>query len=132
MIFKKRTQHYYIYQIVWTKQRTLTKSGGLLYLYTMTPHLKRFIELKKSDVLNIVRGYVLMRKMFIDNGVKDRQLLKGEGMTREMYIQREKIIYDLQKLKSEARRFGLIENQGTEFDDYFSELLGRIDDKTPL
>ena len=73
-----------------------------------------------------------MRKMFIDNGVKDRQLQKGEGMTREMYTQREEIIYDLQKLKSEARRFGLIENQGTEFDDYFSELLGRIDEKIPL
>lgn len=104
----------------------------MLYLYTMTPHLKRFIELKKSDVLNILRGYIILRKMFIEHGVKDRQLQKGEGMTREMYIKREEIIYDLQKLKSEARRFGLIENQGNEFDDYFSELLSRIDDKTHL
>ena len=53
-------------------------------------------------------------------------------MTRDMYIQRENIIYDLKKLKSDARKFGLIENSGFEIDDYFTELLGRIDNKTPL
>ena len=70
--------------------------------------------------------------MFIDYGIKDRQLQKGEGMTRDMYDQRENIIYDLKKLKSDARKFGLIEGGGFEIDDYFTELLGRIDKKTPL
>ena len=73
-----------------------------------------------------------MRKMFIDYGIKDRQLQRGEGMTRDMYDQRENIIYDLKKLKSDARKFGLIEGGGFEIDDYFTELLGRIDKKTPL
>lgn len=90
------------------------------------------MELKKADVLNIVRGYIKMRKMFIGHGVKDRQLERGEGMTREMYIQRERIVYDLKKLKSDARKFGLIEGNGLEIDDYFTELLSRIDKKTPL
>ena len=70
--------------------------------------------------------------MFIDYGVTDRQLQRGEGMTRDMYDQRENIIYDLKKLKSDARKFGLIEGGGFEIDDYFTELLGRIDKKTPL
>ena len=70
--------------------------------------------------------------MFIDYGIKDRQLQRGEGMTRDMYDQRENIIYDLKKLKSDARKFGLIEGGGFEIDDYFTELLGRIDKKTPL
>ena len=82
--------------------------------------------------MNIIREYIRLRKMFIDNGINDHQLKRGEGMTHTMYMQRELIIYAIQKLKSESRRFGLIEGQGTEFDDYFSELLGRIDDKTPL
>ena len=83
-------------------------------------------------MLHILRGYIKMRKMFIDYGIKDRQLQKGEGMTRDMYDQRENIIYDLKKLKSDARKFGLIEGGGFEIDDYFTELLGRIDKKTPL
>jgi hypothetical protein len=98
----------------------------------MNPTLVRFLKLKKSDVLNIVREYIRMRKMFIDHGIIDRQLQRGERMTRDMYIQRENIIYDLKKLKSDARKFGLIENSGFEIDDYFTELLGRIDKKTPL
>lgn len=104
----------------------------MLYLYTMTPQLERFLDLKKPDLINILRGYIKMRKMFIDHGVKDRQLQKGEGMTREMYIQRENIIYDLKKLKSDARKFGLIDNEGNEFDNYFTGILSRIDKKTPL
>ena len=103
-----------------------------MYLYTMTPQLIRFLKLKKSDLLHILRGYIKMRKMFIDYGIKDRQLQRGEGMTRDMYDQRENIIYDLKKLKSDARKFGLIEGGGFEIDDYFTELLGRIDKKTPL
>ena len=83
-------------------------------------------------MLHILRGYIKMRKMFIDYGIKDRQLQRGEGMTRDMYDQRENIIYDLKKLKSDARKFGLIEGGGFEIDDYFTELLGRIDKKTPL
>ena len=83
-------------------------------------------------MLHILRGYIKMRKMFIDYGIKDRQLQKGEGMTRDMYDQRENIIYDLKKLKSDARKFGLIEGGGFEIDNYFTELLGRIDKKTPL
>ena len=98
----------------------------------MNPILARFLKIKKSDLLNILRGYIKMRKMFIDYGVTDRQLQKGEGMTRDMYDQRENIIYDLKKLKSDARKFGLIEGGGFEIDDYFTELLGRIDKKTPL
>ena len=103
-----------------------------MYLYTMTPQLIRFLKLKKSDLLHILRGYIKMRKMFIEYGIKDRQLQRGEGMTRDMYDQRENIIYDLKKLKSDARKFGLIEGGGFEIDDYFTELLGRIDKKTPL
>ena len=83
-------------------------------------------------MLHILRGYIKMRKMFIDYGVTDRQLQRGEGMTRDMYDQRENIIYDLKKLKSDARKFGLIEGGGFEIDNYFTELLGRIDKKTPL
>ena len=83
-------------------------------------------------MLHILRGYIKMRKMFIDYGIKDRQLQRGEGMTRDMYDQRENIIYDLKKLKSDARKFGLIEGGGFEIDNYFTELLGRIDKKTPL
>ena len=83
-------------------------------------------------MLHILRGYIKMRKMFIEYGIKDRQLQRGEGMTRDMYDQRENIIYDLKKLKSDARKFGLIEGGGFEIDDYFTELLGRIDKKTPL
>jgi len=98
----------------------------------MTPQLIRFLKLKKSDLLHILRGYIKMRKMFIEYGIKDRQLQRGEGMTRDMYDQRENIIYDLKKLKSDARKFGLIEGGGFEIDDYFTELLGRIDKKTPL
>ena len=98
----------------------------------MNPILARFLKIKKSDLLNILRGYIKMRKMFIDYGVTDRQLQRGEGMTRDMYDQRENIIYDLKKLKSDARKFGLIEGGGFEIDDYFTELLGRIDKKTPL
>ena len=91
----------------------------------MTPQLIRFLKLKKSDLLHILRGYIKMRKMFIDYGIKDRQLQRGEGMTRDMYDQRENIIYDLKKLKSDARKFGLIEGGGFEIDDYFTELLGQ-------
>jgi hypothetical protein len=100
----------------------------------MTPQLKKFLKIKKNDMKDIVRGYIIMRKMFIDNGVKDRQLEKGEGMTREMYMQRERVIYDLKKLKSDARKFGLLDYEGSssDFDDYFSKLLYRIDKKTPL
>jgi len=57
----------------------------------MTPQLRKFLKIKKDDMKDIVRGYIIMRKMFIDNGVKDRQLEKGEGMTREMYMQRERV-----------------------------------------
>jgi hypothetical protein len=100
----------------------------------MKPQLRKFIRIKKNDVMDVVRGYIIMRKMFIDNGVKDRQLQKGEGMTREMYVQRERVIYDLKKLKSDARKFGLLDYEGSDsdFDDYFSNLLYRVDLKTPL
>jgi hypothetical protein len=100
----------------------------------MTPQLKKFIKIKKNDLMDVVRGYILMRKMFIDHGVKDRQLQKGEGMTPSMYLQRERVIYDLKKLKSDARRFGLMdyEDSNSDFDDYFSNLLYRVDLKTPL
>ena len=98
----------------------------------MSPLLKRFIELKQYEVKKIVREYMRMRKMFIDNGVKDHQLERGEGMTHTMYMQREFIIYMLKKLKSDARKFGLIQDQGFEIDDYFSDLLLRVDKKTPL
>lgn len=98
----------------------------------MNPILARFLKIKKSDLLNILRGYIKMRKMFIDHGVKDRQLQRGEGMTRDMYDQRENIIYDLKKLKSDARRFGVIEGDNFEIDDYFSDLFLRVDKKTPL
>ena len=100
----------------------------------MTPQLRKFLKIKKNDIKEIIRGYIIMRKMFIDNGVKDRQLEKGEGMTREMYMQRERVIYDLKKLKSDARRFGLLDYEGSssDFDDYFSNLLYRVDLKTPL
>ena len=47
-------------------------------------------------------------------------------------MQREYVIYALKKLKSDARKFGLIEGGGFEIDNYFTELLGRIDKKTPL
>lgn len=104
----------------------------MLYLYTMKPQLKRFLTLKKSDLKNVIREYIRMRKIFIDNGIKDRQLERGEGMTHTMYMQREFIIYMLKKLKSDARKFGLIEGGGFEIDDYFSELFGKIDEKTPL
>lgn len=84
--------------------------------------------------MDVVRGYIIMRKMFIDNGVKDSQLQKGEGMTRGMYVQRERVIYDLKKLKSDARKFGLLdyEDSDSDFNDYFSNLLYRVDLKTPL
>ena len=84
--------------------------------------------------MDVVRGYILMRKMFIDNGVKDSQLQKGEGMTRKMYVQRERVIYNLKKLKSDARKFGLLdyEDSDSDFNDYFSNLLYRVDIKTPL
>ena len=98
----------------------------------MSPLLKRFIELKQYEVKKIVREYMRMRKMFIDNGVKDHQLEWGEGMTHRMYTQREEIIYMLKKLKSDARKFGLIQDDGFEFDDYFSNLFIRVDKKTPL
>ena len=98
----------------------------------MSPLLKRFIELKQYEVKKIVREYMRMRKMFIDNGVKDHQLENGEGMTHRMYTQREEIIYMLKKLKSDARKFGLIQDDGFEFDDYFSNLFIRVDKKTPL
>jgi len=98
----------------------------------MTPHLKRFLTLKKSNSMNIIREYIRMRKMFIDNGIKDRQLERGEGMTHTMYMQRELIIYALKKLKSDARKFGLIEGGGFEIDDYFTDLFSKIDEKTPL
>lgn len=104
----------------------------MLYLYTMNPTLIRFLQLKKSDVNYILREYIRLRKMFIDSGIKDRQLEKGEGMTHNMYMQREYVIYSLKKLKSDARKFGLIEGGGFEIDNYFTELLGRIDKKTPL
>ncbi len=98
----------------------------------MTPILKKFLKVKEDDVRKIVREYILMRKMFIDNGVKDHQLEWGEGMTHRMYTQREEIIYMLKKLKSDARKFGLIQDDGFEFDDYFSNLFIRVDKKTPL
>jgi hypothetical protein len=100
----------------------------------MTPQLRKFLKIKKNDIMDVVRGYIIMRKMFIDNGVNDRQLERGEGMTREMYMQRERVIYDLKKLKSDARRFGLLDYEGSssDFDDYFSNLLYRVDLKTPL
>jgi hypothetical protein len=100
----------------------------------MTPQLKKFLSRRKNDIINIVRGYIIMRKMFIDNGIKDRQLEKGEGITREIYMQRERVIYDLKKLKSDTRRFGLLDYEGSssDFDDYFSNLLYRVDLKTPL
>lgn len=82
--------------------------------------------------MNIIREYIRMRKMFIDNGIKDRQLERGEGMTHTMYMQRELIIYALKKLKSDARKFGLIEGGGFEIDDYFTDLFSKIDEKTPL
>ena len=50
----------------------------------MNPILARFLKIKKSDLLNILRGYIKMRKMFIDYGVTDRQLQRGEGMTRDV------------------------------------------------
>ena len=98
----------------------------------MTPILKKFLKVKEDDVRKIVREYILMRKMFIDNGVKDHQLEWCEGLTHRMYTQREEIIYMLKKLKSDARKFGLIQDQGFEIDDYFSNLLLRVDKKTPL
>ena len=98
----------------------------------MNSTLIRFLQLKKSDVNYILREYIRLRKMFIDSGIKDRQLEKVEGMTHNMYMQREYVIYALKKLKSDARKFGLIDGGGFEIDDYFSELLNRIDDKTPL
>lgn len=98
----------------------------------MTPILKKFLKVKQDDVRKIVREYIRMRKMFIDNGVKDHQLKRGEGMTHTMHMQREFIIYMLKKLKSDARKFGLIQDQGFEIDDYFSDLLLRVDKKTPL
>ena len=104
----------------------------MLYLYTMRPQLKRFLTLKNSDVNYILREYIRLRKMFIENGIKDRQLERGEGMTHNMYMQRELIIYAIKKIKSDARKFGLIEDGGFEIDDYFTKLLGRIDEKTPL
>lgn len=98
----------------------------------MTPILKKFLKVKQDDVRKIVREYIRMRKMFIDNGVKDHQLERGEGMTHRMFTQREEIIYMLKKLKSDARKFGLIQDQGFEIDDYFSDLFLKVDKKTPL
>ena len=63
----------------------------------MRPQLKRFLTLKNSDVNYILREYIRMRKMFIENGIKDRQLERGEGMTHNMYMQRELIIYAIKK-----------------------------------
>lgn len=98
----------------------------------MKPILVRFLKIKNSDLLNILRGYIKMRKMFIDYGVTDSQLQRGEGMTRNMYDLRENIIYDLKKIKMDARRFGVIEGNNFEIDDYFSDLFLRVDKKTPL
>jgi hypothetical protein len=98
----------------------------------MNPILARFLKIKKSDVNYILREYIRLRKMFIDSGIKDRQLEKGEGMTHNMYMQREYVIYSLKKLKSDARRFGVIEGDNFEIDDYFSDLFLRVDKKTPL
>jgi hypothetical protein len=100
----------------------------------MTPQLRKFLKIKKNDIMDVVRGYIIMRKMFVDHGINDRQLQRGEGMTREMYMQRERVIYDLKKLKSDARKFGLMDYEGSssDFDDYFSNLLYRVDLKTPL
>ena len=98
----------------------------------MSPTLERFIKLRRYEVKKIVSDYIRMRKMFIDHGVKDSQLEKGEGMTSNMYVQREVIIYKLKKFKSEARKFGLIGNDSFEIDDYFSDLFDRVNIKTPL
>ena len=98
----------------------------------MRPQLKRFLTLKNSDVNYILREYIRMRKMFIENGIKDRQLERGEGMTHNMYMQRELIIYAIKKIKSDARKFGLTEGGGFDIDNYFTELFSRIDKKTPL
>ena len=93
---------------------------------------KKFLHtVLKEDFDDLLGEYYRLRHMFQENGIKDRQLERGIGMTSDMFLQREYIIKLVNKLKNTLKKYGLIENHN-EFSDYLSEFFYKIDLETPL
>ena len=72
-----------------------------------------------------------MRILFQTNNVKNSDLEKGEGITSEGYLMRDKILNDLTHIVGTLRKYGLIEIE-QEFNDYLKQELLKIDLETPL
>jgi len=86
---------------------------------------------KLDEILNL---YYHLRNLFQENNVKNYQLEKGEGLTREMYVTRDRIINRTIELNGVLRKYGLIENpkEEKEYSDYLVSFFRNIDLETPL
>jgi hypothetical protein len=93
---------------------------------------KKFLHtVLKEDFDDLLGEYYRLRHMFQENGIKDRQLERGIGVTNDMLLQREYLIKLVSKIKKTLKKYGLIENE-TEFLDYLTEFFYKIDSETPL
>jgi hypothetical protein len=107
--------------------------GVFLYLYVMM-NQSQILSLigKLSETKSALEKYRELRQMFVDAGVKQWQLSKGENMTQQMYMKREEMIDLFLKINQKLRKYGIYDENNVNVNLYLKEFFGKIDEETPL
>jgi hypothetical protein len=92
----------------------------------------QFISLigKLSETKAALQKYRELRQMFVDAGVKQSQLSKGENMTQEMYKKRDEVLDLFIQMNGKLKKYGIYDENIVNL--YLKEFFGKIDEETPL
>lgn len=113
-------------------QNFLEKFWKIGVFITMDSSWKKFLHtVLQDDFDKLIASYFVLRKMFQEKGVSNSQLEMGEGMTYDMYAQREEIINMIGHIKKTLVKYGLT-NDVDSVVEYILFKLKEVDDQTPL